>query len=329
MVVSNPKEAEMKDIPDVPNDILKAAADGKLVIFIGAGVSRIIGCPSWKKFAVLQLNDLRNKGAINYYEYKNLESLDARRLLSICRRIYEEKSIKPPGMESLLKAKDELIKKFTIYDDLLAFNVIYVTTNYDGYMEKAAKRRKSILEPASGATSSESTVEKSIPKFTSIHSKDELLISSLTNGSVIHLHGSVKDESNAIVTIVDYMEHYKRDSKPDIFLRELFNAYTVLFVGYGLEEYEILEFMISKSQTAKGELRHYMLYPVFKKETNLLGFQRKYYEDLGIHLIPYPMDENGYEHLAKVISEWGKQIGPISRPQGFIEKVRLIDEVVR
>ena len=133
MVQSKGKEIEIKEEPSVPPEIFEAASSGKLVLFIGAGVSRIIGCSSWENFALQQLEDLREKKAINYHEYSNLKSLDARKLLSICRSIYRKNNIEPPSMKSLLKGKEELIKKFKIYDDIYAFNAIYITTNYDSY----------------------------------------------------------------------------------------------------------------------------------------------------------------------------------------------------
>jgi hypothetical protein len=321
------KEKELKEVPDIDPEILKAAAGGRLVLFIGAGVSRIIGCPSWKEFALLQLRDLREKGAINFYEFKNLESLDARKLLSICRNIYKEKNIQPQSMASLLGGKDEKLKEFSIYDDLYAFNAIYITTNYEDYLDRAAEKPASKQTSIVQATAHD-FFEKEAPRSRVITSKEQLLVSSLNNGAIIHLHGSIHDEANAIVTIVDYMKHYEHDSKPAVLLEEIFNSYTVLFVGYGLEEYEILEFMISKSHTPKGEIKHYMLYPIFRRELNLLSFHGKYYRDLGIKLIAYPIDQNGYEQLAIILREWAKQLGPIAQPQGFLERIKLIDEVI-
>jgi hypothetical protein len=321
------KEKELKEVPDIDPEILKAASGGRLVLFIGAGVSRIIGCPSWKEFALLQLKDLREKGAINFYEFKNLEPLDARKLLSICRNIYKEKNIQPQSMASLLAANDEKLKAFSIYDDLYAFKAVYVTTNYEDYLDRAARKPASKQTSITQATAQDS-VEKEPPRSRVISSKEQLLVSSLSNGTIIHLHGSIHDEANTIVTIVDYMKHYEHESKPAVLLEEIFKSYTVLFVGYGLEEYEILEFMISKSHTSKGEIKHYMLYPIFRRELNLLSFHENYYRDLGIKLIAYPIDENGYEQLATILREWAKQIGPISQPQGFLEKIKLIDEVV-
>lgn len=320
-------ENELKEVPGIDSEILRAARSRRLVLFIGAGVSRIIGCPSWKEFALLQLKDLREKEALNFYEFKNLESLDARKLLSICKNIYKEKNIQPQGMASLLTGKDEKLRQFSIYDDLYAFNAIYVTRNYEDFLDRAAQKPTS--KPISIAQArAQETVEKEPLGSKIIQSKEQLLVSNLSNGNIIHLHGSIHDEANTIVTIVDYMKHYEHYSKPAVLLEEIFNSYTVLFVGYGLEEYEILEFMISKSHISKGEIKHYMLYPVFRSELNLLNFQKKYYRDLGIQLIAYPIDQNGYEQLANILREWAKQIGPISQPQGFLERIKLIDAVI-
>ena len=328
MTLINHKENEVKEIHDVPSQIFEAAKNGKLVVFIGAGVSRIIGCPSWKEFALLQLKDLYKNKAINYHEYKNLEKLETRKLLSICSKIYEEKDIQHPPMRAILTGKDDLASKFPIYEDLYAFNAVFVTTNYDDYLDQVAHKPISKSPSITDTSLSLDYVEKETPKGKIIYSKEQLLISNLINGRVIHLHGSVHKEGNTIVTIVDYMKQYENGSKPAVLLEEIFKAYTVLFVGYGLEEYEILEFMISKSHTVKGEVKHFMLYPIFKRETNLLNFQIKYYADLGIQLVPYPIDENGYEHLAAMIHEWAKQIAPASQPQGFLERIKLIDEVI-
>lgn len=56
-----------------------------------------------------------------------------------------------------------------------------------------------------------------------------------------------------LVTLNHYLECYGANSEntfPElsVFLDKVFNSkYVVLFMGYGLEEYEILEYMLSKN----------------------------------------------------------------------------------
>jgi hypothetical protein len=323
------KSHDVQEIPPIPPAILEAAAAGKLVVFIGAGASRIIGCPSWKKFALLQLKDLREKGAINYYEYKSLEELDARKLLSICRTVYQEKNLLRGGLTSFFGGDEELIKKHgRLYEKLYAFNAIFVTTNYDDHLDREANKPLPLPPSVSEDSGQENGATVIARRGKVVTPKDGLLISDLNNGNVIHLHGATNDEGSTVITIVDYIKHYEYGSRAAVLLEKIFSEYTVLFVGYGLEEYEVMEFIISKTQTVRNEVRHFMLYPIFKKESNLLEFQRKYYSELGVELVPYSKDHNGYEQLVNVIEEWSSQIGPISSPQGFLERIRMIDEVI-
>ena len=329
MVQPKGKEIEIKEEPSVPPEIFEAASSGKLVLFIGAGVSRIIGCPSWENLALKQLEYLRKEKAINYHEYENLKSLDSRKLLSICRNIYKENKIIPPPMESLLKGNKKLIKKYKIYDALYSFNSIYITKNYDNYLDEIIKNPIPESEiKIYSKNESQISLNKEKTKGKIFYQKEDILISNLENGNLIHFHGSINDEKNLIMTIVEYMNHYKLDDKPACLLQEVFKNYTVLFVGYGLEEYEIIEFMVSKSSVAKNEIRHYMLYPMFEKNNNLFKFHQGYYGELGIRLIPYSIDKRGHEQLAVVIKKWAKKIGQISQSQGFLEKIKIIDEVI-
>src|SRR3989304_1321031 len=138
MPLADPTDNPIKDIPDIPSEIIRAASRGKLVVFIGAGVSRIIGCSSWEKFALHHLKYLYENKFVNYYEYKNLAELEARQLLSICRKILEEKKIPPPDINTLLSGDEGLKGKYEIYENLYSFNAIYVTTNYDEHLDSVA-----------------------------------------------------------------------------------------------------------------------------------------------------------------------------------------------
>lgn len=328
MMISEEKN-QVSNIPDVPEQILEASSRGRLVIFVGAGVSRIINCPSWDEFANHLLDDLNEKGEINFFEKKELFKLQARKKLSICSEIYKEKKIPPPNYREIFRGDQELDEKYKIFNNLYRMNAIYVTTNYDNHLDKEAEKRRPKLSAYFSDEKPGGKADIPIERGKVICDEKDLLISNLSNGTVIHLHGSVKDPKTMIVTLVDYMNHYYGEtSKIPTFLREIFNFYTVLFIGYGLEEYEILEFMISTIRKNQNYFSHYILLPFFLSQKNIVNLQKKYYKSMGIELIPYYMDKSGPCQLAKIIEEWAKQIGPTAKPQTFLDKLRIIDEVL-
>lgn len=304
------KEIEIVEIPEMPNEILDRVSNGKLVLFIGAGVSRIVGCPSWKELSIRFLDDLLDKKKINFYEYEKLKVLDARKLISICIIIYERSKIILSDIDNWFRGDIEKLKNSSIFQDLISFKAPILTTNYDDLLDNAMLK----------SFKNEANI---------IFKKEEMLISKLfQNNTIFHLHGSVKDSKNMILTTKDYLLHYKRDLEPAELLNEIFRKYTVLFVGYGLEEFEIMEFLLTRVKSSANELRHYMLYPFFKNEKEIFNFLQCYYGDLGIQLIPYAIDQNGYNQLEIVIREWAKKISTIQRSENFLEKIKLIDEVL-
>src|SRR5437868_14867775 len=82
------------------------------------------------------------------------------------------------------------------------------------------------------------------------------------------------------MTTSDYITQYaaynrtSRDPQTEnpvlTFLDFLFRHRTVLFVGYGLEELEILEYVLAKGPRGAGEVRHYMLQGYFSHQETLV-----------------------------------------------------------
>jgi len=316
------------DIPSINDQILESASKGKLVIFVGAGVSRIIGCPSWEKFAFDLLDDLFTKREINYFEKKELSKLQARKILSICVDIYRDKNIYPPDYQKIFTGDPELKKRFNLYEDLYKFNVIYVTTNYDDHLDREAETAKPKEESMISSEVASSFPVANIEKGNVFYKREELLISNLSNGNVLHIHGSIREPEQMIITLVDYMNQYRENSLISVFLEELFTKYIVLFIGYGLEEYEILDFMISKIKRKDRNISHFILLPFYKSQKNIVEFQKKYYLSMGIKLMPYFIDNKGHMQLAFIIKDWAEIIGRNSKPQSPLDTLRIIDEVL-
>jgi hypothetical protein len=314
---------QILDIPEIPDGIIEAAQKGKLVIFIGAGVSRLLGSPGWQGFAMGYLDYLYNNDLINHREKAYLKSLSARKIISISKNKIKENNLKLPDFRKILNIdkghKKE--KEHELYKNIYSCKAIYVTTNYDDYLDKMSK----------GITSEsylDSKENNTRGKSKTFFRKEELLVSNLDNGNILHIHGSIEDKGNMIGSIVDYLSHYQEGSEIPVLLKDIFNKYTVLFVGYGLEEDEILEFIVNKAAIGKDEIRHYTLMPMYKEEENLLGFQESYYRELGIGFVPYNISKNGYDQLIDVIKDWSEIIKKEAEPQTFLDKIKLIDEVI-
>ena len=60
--------------PRIPKEIENAAQSGELVVFVGAGISRLVKCPTWEDFADKILEQLVPDG-IDYYELSQIKSI--------------------------------------------------------------------------------------------------------------------------------------------------------------------------------------------------------------------------------------------------------------
>jgi hypothetical protein len=143
-----------------------------------------------------------------------------------------------------------------------------------------------------------------------------------------------------ILTTPDYVRHYANDRRADgpkgenrvlTFLGFLFSEKNVLFVGYGLEELELLEYIIGKARlTARGktEIRHFLLQGFFSHEKELARSLSNYYAECGIELIPFLRDQKDWDQLIDALEEYAR-VAPAGAPlnvQIFKEMEALLNE---
>ena len=129
-----------------------------------------------------------------------------------------------------------------------------------------------------------------------------------------------------VLTTSHYVRHYANDRRANgpegenrvlTFLEFLFSQKSVLFVGYGLAELEILEYVIGKAhlmtEPGNAELRHFLLQGFFSHEEELERALSDYYAECGIELIPYLRDNKGHDQLMDVLEEFAR-MAPTSAP---------------
>ncbi len=131
------------------------------------------------------------------------------------------------------------------------------------------------------------------------------------NGNVVHIHGCVTDPDSMVITTRDYLDHYSTKEVQE-FLRYLFEKKTILFLGYGLEEIEVLEYILRRGGAGiarEQRTRRYMLQGFFNAEMGLYDLLRDYYFDsFATELIGFPKDYKNYGHQVDILAAWSKKL---------------------
>ncbi|MGO9378646.1 MAG: SIR2 family protein [Dissulfurispiraceae bacterium] len=291
-------------IPEVPNAIRDAVNDGSLAVFIGAGVSRIVGCQGWDTLARRLVDRCHKEGIINFREHDSLSQItDHKKTITICYHLFNNNRLADIFYEEMNGALKEGVNIETpnIYDDIYRLRGLFITTNADTHFDR-------LFNP---------------PNI--IFRATDFVVDRLDRTNLYHIHGSVRDRSSLIFTVSEYMKRYAIDLNFKRFLGQIFREYTVLFLGYGVAEFEILDFMLRESPRSPAP-RHFMLSAFYSGEENILGYEQIYYNDLGINILGYEKDTNGYNQLVEIIRHWNQEINLVTT---YLHRtVREIDDAV-
>jgi hypothetical protein len=303
---------DLREIPELPDEIKQAALDGHLVLFVGAGTSRMLGYPSWGGLASLALKELCSAGFINHSEFDQLQrGLDPKKQLSIAELIAEENGTQLDLVKHLKPRSSEK----GIYEFLNSIGCACVTTNYD-----------ELLIPQNLPLKDGSATAAEVNR---IFNKNQFLAHHLNKpGTVVHLHGSVSDAKSMVVTTKDYLNHYDSEEVQH-FLGELFDKKTILFIGYGLEEAEILEHILRRGKVEKqgGIRKRFSLQGFFRSEQPLYERISRYYAaSFGVNIIGFVRDHRDYEQQNSIIKSWAEVIRV--NPPALTEDLKYMDEVL-
>jgi len=291
--------------PKIPQPILKAIEDGNLAIFIGAGASQVIGCWSWKKLATNLIKKCYEKRCINYRQRQILSGYnDYKKIITICRSILLKNGYKKDFLERIVagcRGNEEKKKKVNIYQELIRIPALYITTNFDENFDEWFHADRVV--------------------FREEGFRPDLVI----DEKLYHIHGSMKDYDTLVLTVPEYIKRYSFEHFRQ-FMKRIFSEKVILFIGYGMAEFEILDFLITTLGVERQKEARFILLPYYKGYEDIVDFEQHYFGEMGVTIVPYEYDDKGYEQLYDVIKSWNSKIERVS-PYPY-KKMREIDEVV-
>ena len=286
-------EGTLKEIlaqgPKFEENILKAFENRKLVFFIGAGVSRIMGIMGWEDFSAFLIKhafpDFKDYSAVLRdvpsskeritIAYKKFEQED---------RLDEFYQYFGQGMTPNQKVFES---KENIYKILNRFEAIFLTTNADNLFEEVI-----------GSALCHENYKLDILKSESQRRQNHLF----------YLHGHYTEnidpvKNNLVFTAPQYVERYN-DKDFTQFLKTIFeDGNTIVFIGYGLNEFELIDYVITKAGHTSNSCENvYVLYPFCENDDLLFEVKKSYFKAINIEIIPYDISKNGYDSLINVLN---------------------------
>ena len=191
-----------KNIPDI---LRLAAIQGKLVPFIGAGVSQLGGCPNWNEFADATLNFFVEEGKLSHAQLDQVSSLSSRVKLSVALELQKQHAL-PIDFKKLLEPS--LAKKKIgdeIYANLSKLATTFVTTNYDDWLDQNP------LTPFGADEALSQSKPQNTPRHP-FYKRNDISVENLdVPNAVFHIHGSICDQASMVLTTVDYLNCYEPD----------------------------------------------------------------------------------------------------------------------
>lgn len=272
-------------------------------IFIGAGVSKLGGYKLWNELA---------ESMIGQYWDRRDEIPDQEKNYNFSIRTY---------LLSHSSSPIEVMDYLFSLDQKLFFEIL--ENNFDGSNKKnKVYNNFSFLAKRTGNFFVQTNIDLGFQNNLNI-GNDEVSINPNfgdTPKKLNYLHGKLGIKESLVFTRMQYDHNYLNESSAIMkFLLRIFMSYDVVFFGYSLRDFEILQ-AISKSRINKRSGRtHYLFEPVYDyKLTEFEVKKTNIRNNFGINIIPYNIEETGYELLLEVLN---KVDATISRKESVEEPI--------
>lgn len=191
-----------------PPHLRAAARDGDLVMFVGAGVSRLCGSPDWRGFADGMLEQLCDHTGLNFAARHQLRNIpDARQCASVAKEIWEGAGCEL-DFDRILHPESPRLAGLEAYRILTAIGAVFVTTNSDRWLDDSPVQTLASMQSGAPATTQVPEMQRR-PVY---YDRRDLTVEKLGEpGVVLHLHGSYKRPKGMVVSVRDCQWSPKSD----------------------------------------------------------------------------------------------------------------------
>lgn len=259
--------------------------ENKLIIFVGAGISKNSNLPDWEQLIKVFIKKLN-------YPNREDEKLSSDEYLKIPQYYYNTY-----GKEEYEKViKDELdieVQPNDIHELIFKLNPSHIiTTNYDRLLEDTIIEQRMLFDRVS---------------------KDKDLLDSKKSNHIIKMHGDIKDLENIVLKENDYLNYSQNHILIETYIKSLLVSNTFLFVGYSLNDYNLKQIIswvdyLAKSYTdIKDRPKSFIIQEVKEEYSQ---FVEDYYEKNNIFIINPKEIDNEYMKAvsSSLTNEFGKRL---------------------
>lgn len=256
-------------------------------VFLGAGVSKLGGYRLWNELAESMIGD--------YWNRRN-EILDSETKFNFSVRTYLLSCNSPIEVMDYLFSLNQ-----TLFFEILG-------KNFNGVNEKSEVYNKfNFLVKRVGSFFVQTNIDLGFQTNLNIGGDDVDINPEFSNTpkKLNYLHGKLGIKESLVFTRRQYDHNYLDEASATMqFLVPIFKRYNVIFFGYSLRDFEILQ-AISKARINNQFSRtHYLFEPVYGyKLTEFEVKKTNIKNNFGIEIIPYNIEKTGYDLLLEVLDK--------------------------
>ena len=253
--------------------IIDASRNNSLTFFVGAGVSKLSGVPSWAEL-INDINTVLGRKPQKYYSFDDN--------LRIAQMLYyhlkEDKDAYYSFIEKRLNSISFVPNE--VHEQLFKYNPnSIITTNFDDLLEDAAGLYCQFYRSIS--------CDNEVPQIDG-------------DRFILKVHGDLRHK-NIVFKEEDYLNYTENFKLIETILKAIFSTNTVVFIGYSLNDYNIKLILNWAKTLLKDEFNKPIF--IYTGSENLSLEELLYQESKGLHVVEY-YKECGYstDYLTRYLS---------------------------